>query len=147
MTYNMAMRKQQEFIEIVCTACGHVYDIEETTTLLNESPERRTGCSECKQVSVRMEKTILEEPVAVYEMLDYKLKGAESKPLVKGKVGDELYHDTGEWHHVARRFDRPKDTYDEVIADVHGGIVREVHEPLSEHTDRGNAKKPKRRDL
>ena len=57
-------------------------------------------------------------------------------------TGAEYYRDGLQWCRVERRIDYVGDWYDEVITDeVTGVVVREVHEPLSDHQGRGSAKR------
>jgi hypothetical protein len=63
----------------------------------------------------------------------------------EGKSGEEFHHDTQRWTVVSRAIDRDNDRYDEVITDaVTGEVLREIHEPLSQHRDHGSARPDRR---
>jgi len=76
-----------------------------------------------------------------HERLDIKAtKVDERKPYRLGKYGDDLHRDSGTWSEIFRTIDREQNTYDEVIVNSDGDVVREVHEKLAEHRGRGSAK-------
>ncbi len=56
--------------------------------------------------------------------------------------GDSLYRETGEWNRLERVINRGTDVYYEKITDPRTGkVLREVGERLSEHKDRGSARR------
>jgi hypothetical protein len=68
-----------------------------------------------------------------------------------GRRGNHWFHKSeerhsyfvkdGRRHFIQRAYDRDNNWYDERIVDVAtGGVVREVHEPLTDHQGRGSAK-------
>lgn len=57
------------------------------------------------------------------------------------RSGPSYYRVGAEWHHVMRVIDRENDRYTETIRVLSTGeIIREIDEPLSQHTDRGGSK-------
>jgi hypothetical protein len=84
----------------------------------------------------------LEETLTFRAMLGFKAKTqGKGQPYLKGKVGDDLCHDTGKWMQLQRIVDRAKDWYKEIITDPETGqVVHRCEEPLSEHTGHGSAK-------
>jgi hypothetical protein len=70
-------------------------------------------------------------------------KTGKKKRVFDQKVGVEHHHDSDRFQYRDRRFNFVADQYDEVITDLETGeIVREVHEPLSDHRHRGSARRP-----
>lgn len=132
------MRKQSEFIKIVCGNCSYVH--ENVTELINRDPRERSKCPECQSKAWRVETEIKEE-VKIYERVVFKFKNPGKKKSVWGVSGDEFYQAGGEWTQIERRFDRNNNQYDEVIKNSDGKVVREVHEPLTDHVDRGDARR------
>jgi hypothetical protein len=63
------------------------------------------------------------------------------RPFREGKVGDDLHRDSDRWNYLQRDIDHEHDWYDEKIVDpTTGNVIREVHEPLSQHRNRGSAR-------
>ncbi|HZA84551.1 MAG TPA: hypothetical protein VFC13_24255 [Actinomycetes bacterium] len=65
----------------------------------------------------------------------------EAKPHREAFTGFDYHRDTKEWRQVSRVVDREGDRYTERIVDAAGNVVRDVDEPLSDHRDRGAAKR------
>ncbi len=56
-------------------------------------------------------------------------------------TGSDYYRRGERWHQVDRTIDYANNWYDETITDeATGEVVRECHEPLSDHRGRGSAK-------
>jgi hypothetical protein len=74
--------------------------------------------------------------------LGYKAKGqGKGKPYIEGKVGDDLYRNTGKWMHLQRIIDRTRNWYEEVVTDPEtGNVTHRCEEPLSEHRGHGSAR-------
>jgi hypothetical protein len=96
-------------------------------------------------VSVSKETTMeLHEDAKVMKWVGEK----KGRPYAIVKNGDELSHDEGRWIDRYRSIDREADRYDEVIRDkATGEIIREVHQPLSQHRDRGSARPNRRKQV
>jgi hypothetical protein len=57
--------------------------------------------------------------------------------------GDDLHRKTGLWSRLLRIIDRQNNRYKEEITNAETGeVLRSVDEPLSDHKDRGSARKP-----
>jgi hypothetical protein len=68
----------------------------------------------------------------------------EKKPFMEQKIGDSYSWARDRWMDLVRVIDRRNDRYRESVVDqVTGEVVREVDEPLSEHTGRGSARQRK----
>src|SRR3954463_11903360 len=80
--------------------------------------------------------------VSLHSQLSIKARrGGRGRAFIEQKVGDDLHHATGKWNHLTRVVDREANAYHEVIVDLEtGAVIREVHEPLSEHQGHGSAK-------
>lgn len=116
----------------------------ECRTRLDESPstpaEDRQPCPSCGSTS-RFVSVHVTETVTVHESVGMKARHADGrKPSRELRSGGDLHRDTGEWRTVHRVIDRENDRYDEVVTGADGDVIREVHEPLSQHTGRGAAK-------
>ena len=74
--------------------------------------------------------------------------GLKARDVAGGRPFLEAVHDKlewfrklGRWHQVTRIVNRRDDEYHEVIVDGQTGeVVREVHEPLSQHRGHGSAR-------
>jgi hypothetical protein len=65
------------------------------------------------------------------------------KPRLEIKQSDSLTRSTGRWATLMQRVDRGNDRYDKTVVDQETGeVLRDCHEPLSEHTGRGSARPP-----
>ena len=68
------------------------------------------------------------------------------RPFAVVKAGEEFFHEGDRWVHRYRNIDRLANRYDEVITDPETGqVLREVHEPLTDHQDRGSARRDRPR--
>lgn len=85
----------------------------------------------------------LEDTLKLHGSLGFKAKTqGKGKPYLEGRTGDDLHHKTGKWMLLERVTDRAKNWYKELI--IHsetGKVVRHCEEPLTDHRDRGSAKK------
>jgi hypothetical protein len=95
-----------------------------------------------RNFSVSIEETlILREKIG----LKHKRPG-HKKPIYESVSGDDLHRDSGQWNKLTREIDRENNRYKEIITNPKSGeIIRQVDEPLCEHTGRGSAK-PKTSD-
>ncbi len=86
---------------------------------------------------------VLSDVVKTYEFVSFKSKKAGDKKVsFEGKFGSELHTESGEMRKIERLISREGNSYDEVITDTDGKIIREVHQPLTSHINRGSASKP-----
>jgi hypothetical protein len=119
--------------EVSCIPCGRSID---------EPPDARRPCPNCGSLNRAFEVAI-SSSIMIESHVGTRLRS--SAPGRKGWArqldsGDSFYRDSSEWHQLERSIDRVADRYDEVIKDSVGNVVREVHEPLSQHRNRGSAK-------
>ena len=121
---------------VKCQGCRTVLEEPQGTPI-----EERTPCPECGSLQRHFEVS-LEGTVSFHAQLGWKARrGGKGKPFLEGKTGDDLYRKTGRWNKLLRRIDRECDWYDEAISDpATGDIIKETHEPLSEHHDHGSTK-------
>ena len=121
---------------VQCSGCGT--PLQEPTRI-----EDREPCPTCGSLA-RTVNASFTDTVQARERLNLKARHGdvgEVKPYREQINGDELHRDSGEWHRVSRVVDREDDRYTERITDEAGNVVREVDEPLSDHRDRGAAKR------
>ena len=88
---------------------------------------------------------VLDTDVAIaHEDLDLRARDATGgKPYLTVKSGDSLEQRTGKWRDRVQRVDQANHWYDKVVTDKETGeVLRDCHEPLSDHVDRGSARKP-----
>lgn len=68
-------------------------------------------------------------------------RAGSTKFFLDARSGPSYYRVGAEWHHVLRVIDRENDRYTETVRVLNTGeIIREIDEPLSQHTDRGGSK-------
>jgi hypothetical protein len=118
----------------------------ECDALLDESadlaPESRSPCAFCGSTGRRFELRI-ESSVTVRSSLDTKAKDESGRWFQKQRVGASFYRLTGTWHRFHRVIDRRDNRYVERIHDEETGeTVRDVDEPLTDHTGHGSARRP-----
>jgi hypothetical protein len=84
----------------------------------------------------------LEDRVAFHD--GYRIKAylaGSSKFSIDERSGPSYYRVGDEWHHVMRVIDRENDRYTEVVRVLRTGeVIRQIDEPLSQHTGRGGSK-------
>jgi hypothetical protein len=69
-------------------------------------------------------------------------RGGKGRAYVEQRVGDDLHWKSDIWNRLKRFVDRENDEYHELITNPETGVViREIHEPLSQHQGHGAAKK------
>lgn len=86
----------------------------------------------------------LADCITLHDSLSNKFKQQGfKKPFSEQLVGDDLQRSTGKWMKKERLIDREKDRYREIVTDPEtGDVIRQCEEPLSDHRDRGSAKRP-----
>ena len=122
--------------------CGECHRV------LEESPSAKTDerrpCPGCGSLARHIQVNI-ESTVVVRDDLAVKAKRGPGKPFLEQKIGSDFHRATGTWRHRVMVVDRDRDHYKKVVTDpVTGEELYRKEEPLSEHTDRGSAKKKKR---
>jgi hypothetical protein len=135
------MAQQEPNTTVSCSGCGT--SVPEPTRI-----EDRQLCPTCGSLARTVDVT-LTDTVHARERLNLKARHGdvgEVKPYREQTSGDELHRDSGEWRRVSRVVDREHDRYTERIVDAAGNVVRDVDEPLSEHRDRGAAKRRRRKE-
>jgi hypothetical protein len=66
-----------------------------------------------------------------------------NKPIYEEVGGDDMHRKTGLWSHLVRVIDRVNNRYKEEIRNAETEeVLRSVDEPLSDHKNRGSARKP-----
>jgi hypothetical protein len=85
----------------------------------------------------------IEDKLEIHDSLRAEARSKGSKTWYRRQwVGDSFYRELRRWHLLNRIIDRSKNWYFEHIADKETGeVIRHVDQPLSDHTDRGSAKK------
>jgi hypothetical protein len=110
--------------------------------ILFEPPGERAGpCPVCGEVG-RSIAVKLEDRIALHDGYRVKAYRAGSSQFFIDECSGPSYYRVGaEWHHVMRVIDRENDRYTEVVRVLRTGeVIREIDEPLSQHTDRGGSK-------
>lgn len=121
--------------EVICNSCGRSGGEEFGTA------DATHRCPRCGSSDVKVHIT-LQEQVTVHEQLRLKARHQdEKKPFREAIFGDDLRERDGRWMHKEQVVDREAGWYDKVVVDPETGeVVRECHEPLSQHRDCGSAK-------
>ena len=121
---------------IVCSACGAAIDEPPSTPL-----DERKPCPSCGSL-VRTFNVHVHESVTLREKIGLKHKRPGHKePIYESVLGEDLHRATGQWNQLSREIDRENDRYKERIVNLQTGeVLRDVDEPLSNHTGRGSAR-------
>ena len=126
---------------VLCGECGLLLEEAGST-----APSDRTPCPDCGSLKRKFEVHIEARASAEVGLgLKQKRPGLK-RPVVEEVKRPETFRKTGARHRVERVIDRSdsdpeKWRYREKIIDVATGeVVREVDEPLKDHTGRGSAK-------
>jgi len=118
---------------IICTACG--------APVLDPKTDLRQPCPYCGC----LRKTVIiqvSDQLELKEKLKSKAVHAKTKKKVAWSIsGDDYQWSTGRWLKLERTFDKEKDLYTEKLVDpATEEVIKDVSEPLSQHTDHGAAK-------
>jgi hypothetical protein len=122
---------------VLCGSCGQ--QLEESPQLL---PEQRTPCPTCGSTTRNFNVEIHETVTARTKLgLKHKRQGLR-KPIYEEVSGEDLHRKTGLWSKLLRIIDRQNNRYkEEIINSETGEVLRTVDHPLTDHVDRGSAKK------
>ena len=118
-----------------CFAC-------ETLRSEDEHASFDEPCQKCGNTS-----TVSYEPGQEFHIVASGLKFASKPPeggrwFYQGRIDHSHYKKDNEYHFIQRYIDTDRNRYYErIINKKTGEVVREVDEPLTEHTGRGSAKK------
>lgn len=125
---------------VTCADCRHAFaDFE---AALREAD--RPPCPECGGTE-RIAYVEASDSISVHESCALKGRPASGGRPFLLAVHDKLewFRRSGRWHVVTRVVNRRDDQYHERIVDREtGSVVREVHEPLSQHRGHGSARRP-----
>ncbi len=121
---------------VKCRNCGLVLDVRP-----DEPPDKRTPCPSCGSTSRAFQvKATVKLGIHIAFKMKAKHKNAR-RPFVEERSGKELFNKTGEYTNRSIVIDRENDLYQEIITDSKTGeIIHNCLEPLSEHTNHGDAK-------
>ena len=124
--------------------CGECHRV------LKESPsakaEERRPCPGCGSLTRHIYVNIKDTLVVSDDLAIKAKRVGQRKPFLEQKIGSDLHHATGTRRHRVMVVDRDRDRYKKVVTDpVTGEELYRKEEPLSEHRDRGSAKKKNRR--
>jgi hypothetical protein len=127
------------FTEVQCGECGRA---------LKESPnalvENRKPCPECGSLARRIDASI-SVTVETHSGLGLKHKRPGVKrALLEQKQGASFSTRLGRWMRRTMVVDRENNRYTEKVVDpTTGQTIHDCDEPLSDHQQRGSAKRPK----
>jgi hypothetical protein len=133
------MVEQEPNTTVSCSGCG---------ASVPGRIEDREPCPTCGSIDRTFTVSLTDE-VEAHDSLAYKARHGDVgkvKPHHEAFTGFDYHRDTKEWRQVSRVVDRESDRYTERIVDAARSVVRDVDEPLSEHRDRGAAKRRRRRE-
>jgi hypothetical protein len=103
--------------------------------------EHDAVCSKCGSNKKRFEITCCDS-LSMHDQINGKIKSFITKKVsVIFKIGDNFFKKTKKWHVIERLIDRKNNLYKEYIKDERGNTIKDVIEPLSNHTGHGSAKK------
>jgi hypothetical protein len=114
--------------------------------MLDESPHiaiaDRKACPECGSLSRLIEEAITESGTTKEKIGIQAKRLGLKKPYFESVSGDELYCATGQWNKLEQVIDRENNMYrEEIIDPTTGKIIRSCDEPLTDHQNRGSAKR------
>lgn len=135
----------QNSIQVRCVSCGHVFGEDSRAVADTLLP-----CPECGGTVHRIDVQV-SDVISGRDSLE--IKGSrrpgqkrpdKKRPYVEATFGRmDLHRDEARWVVRDKVVNRADDQYHEVVKDVETGtIVHECHEPLSRHTEHGDARKP-----
>ncbi|MDP9250096.1 MAG: hypothetical protein M3O78_01850 [Chloroflexota bacterium] len=134
-------------VTYTCGECG----AERIAAGIGDLPGDRMPCANegCGSVAVVIDLAITDK-AGVRDLLSGRLKnpnlGSRRGRRVDITAGSDYFRRGQRWHRVDRTIDYVNLWYDETITDEETGeVIRECHEPLSEHQGRGSAKRPPER--
>ena len=120
-----------------CSECRHEFSDFEAALREDPSP-----CPACDSTA-RTAYLTLVDTVSVHESMALKARPAGGgRPFLEAIYDKlEVFRQTGRQHVVTRVINRLEDKYDELIVNhASGEVIREVHEPLSQHRGYGSAR-------
>ena len=122
---------------VTCKTCGAELD-ESASAPVDE----RKPCPECGSLERHVAIT-LEGKVSVSSSLGLKAKtGGRGKPFMELKQGDSFSTSRGKFMRLLQIVDRRNNRYRKLVIDPETGEkLRDVDEPLSEHIERGSARR------
>lgn len=121
-------------VRAFCLECGEALDGPLDSGEVRPCPK----CGSTSRHIVAVDSATL----SIYESSE--LKGREpgrKRPFLEQRQGASFFRKAQRWVQHFRRIDRRNNRYDEVVADSDGTLIHECHEPLTEHTDHGDASK------
>ena len=111
----------------------------------DEDRKRVQPCEHCGNTGLSLTAQVSEQ-VAVRDNTRLKAKRpGQRKPVYEAKMGASQSTATGEWNQVEQVIDRTNTTHEEAwytkrVVTKDGEVLRDVSEPLKDHTGRGDAK-------
>lgn len=104
--------------------------------------EQRRPCPVCGSLA-RDYAITLSDSITAHSQVALKAKTpGEKRPFIEQKVGDSYSVSRGRWMRLRQLIDRRHNRYAKKVEDPETGeVLRDVDEPLSEHTGRGSAKR------
>jgi hypothetical protein len=134
--------KESETTSASCGNCG--YSFKDGEAVAGQKENERDPCPICGSKGRAFGKQ-LSSQLTTHSSMEYQVDDPSQKKLaVEGRVGDNQYHDTGEWNKLERQINRRDNKYYEKIIDGKTGkVIIEQDEPLDKHTRHGSDKKKK----
>jgi hypothetical protein len=117
----------------------------ENVGLSGEDRERIQPCENCGQRGLKI---AVQATAKIAHQVHVGMKAkrpGRKKPIYDAKMGDSQSTATGQWNQVEQIIDRTNTTHDESwytkrVVTKDGEVLRDVSEPLKDHTGRGDAK-------
>ncbi len=129
------MPTNQEMARARCGSCGEPIDESADVPI-----EDRVPCPQCGSTTRKFSEHLKVEAKAQVGLGFKHKRPGSKKPIAEGFTGRELRKSVGDFVDKERLIDRENDRYREKVVTDSGEVIRDVDEPLSEHTDRGSAK-------
>lgn len=120
-----------------CRKCGA--RLNEPHNLL---PETRQPCPTCGSRDRRFNLHVRDTVTLLEKFRFVQKRPGHKRPIRELVDGDDYHELTKQWNQLYREFDRLNNRYREKIVDPRTWtVIREVDEPLTNHVNRGSAKK------
>jgi len=132
-------------ISVSCQNCGHILLEGDDIGFSDEDRQRVQPCDNCGKSGLTLAVQV-SESVRAYDHASIKAKRpGQKKPIYDAKMGASQSTATGQWNQVEQIIDRTNTTHDESwytkrVVTKDGDVLRDVSEPLKDHTGRGDAK-------
>lgn len=134
----MKRRNNEAKLETFCSVCG------------KKLKPNSHDCPKCGKVPVNNvlhleDYVTIEDHIKTHSKKGPKIKSGKKKRYKREEIsGEDFYKKDKKWNYIKRKIDRENNIYKELIKDPKTGeIIKDIKEPLPEHTGHGYNQIPK----